>query len=118
MFSGNQSTLGGDDSNPVKFNSFFTRRPTWIQTAIISSLTNYYAVLSVGRDATDQEVTQAWRALVLAHHPDRHNRPTGVDVRLINEARWVLSDPQRRAEWERAFFKGGESCFYADRRWR
>lgn len=31
-----------------------------------------------------------------------------VDIRLVNEARWVLSDPARRREWEEAF-EGGSS---------
>jgi len=69
-------------------------------------------------------VIKAWRRAVLLHHPDKQASPQAavkprdtVDIRLINEAKWVLSDSQRREEWEEAFFSTGmfyyriaESC--------
>lgn len=85
---------------------------------------NYYDVLGLPRHASEQEVIKAWRKAVLLHHPDKQAstqaavKPRdGVDIRLINEAKWVLSDSQRREEWEEAFFSTGmfyyriaESC--------
>jgi hypothetical protein len=55
---------------------------------------------------------------VLLHHPDKDSQrgggdgpspsdaPLRLDIRLINEAKWVLSDPIRRKEWEEIFFNG------------
>ena len=80
---------------------------------------DYYALLGVERDADADEITRAWRRLVLLHHPDKQPasgssqagsdvsslQPKG-DIRLVNEARWVLGDSDRRKEWEEAFFDG------------
>lgn len=66
---------------------------------------DHYAILEISPKATVQEINQAWRRLVLLHHPDRQagtaiSANGGIDIRLVNEARWVLCDPVKRAEWE------------------
>ncbi|KAI9633243.1 uncharacterized protein MKK02DRAFT_39222 [Dioszegia hungarica] len=76
---------------------------------------DYLAVLGLAPNASTKEITSAWRRAVLAHHPDKRDNPTGqstsgvytgeardgeVDIRLINEARWVLCEPARRRAWE------------------
>ncbi|OCF41036.1 hypothetical protein I317_05147 [Kwoniella heveanensis CBS 569] len=74
-------------------------------------------------------MTKAWRRLVLLHHPDKNlpsvppatssstnedfapsldiyesdSRSTPLDIRLINEARSVLSDPSKREIWQQSF---------------
>ncbi len=57
---------------------------------------------------------------MLKYHPDKLKESDGVkvdrDIRLVNEARWVLSDPGRRKEWEEAFQRGKMGLFQADRR--
>ena len=60
-----------------------------------------YAVLGVGRDATDAEIKRAFRRLAQQWHPDV-NRDSGADLRFkeINEAYQVLSDPQRRQAYD------------------
>lgn len=62
---------------------------------------------------------KAWRKAVLLHHPDKQlsNQTSGtpspnVDIRLINEAKWILSDEQRRREWEELYFTAGMSILY------
>lgn len=89
---------------------------------------NYYRVLSISPTASAEEITRAWRKAVLLHHPDKAkakaNAGRGVsnttdatskhsekehDIRLINEARWILGDVRRRREWEQGFNAGGES---------
>lgn len=73
---------------------------------------DYYALLSIDRDASQEDITKAWRKLVLQHHPDKQRvsastySPVHVDIRLVNEAKWVLSDPTRRKEWEETFYDG------------
>ena len=62
---------------------------------------NLYAVLGVGRDATDAEIKRAFRRLAQQWHPDV-NKDSGSDLRFkeINEAYQVLSDPQRRQAYD------------------
>jgi curved DNA-binding protein CbpA len=62
-----------------------------------------YVVLGVPRDATPLQVARAHRRLAKEHHPDLHE---GADVaaermRRINEAWAVLSNPARRADYDR-----------------
>ena len=63
-----------------------------------------YAVLGVPRDATPLQVARAHRRLAKRHHPDLHEGATDAAERMrnINEAWWVLSNPVRRAEYDRA----------------
>lgn len=63
---------------------------------------DYYEVLGVSRTATAEELKRAYRKLAREHHPDV-NRADGAEERFkeINEAYEVLSDPDRRAAYDR-----------------
>jgi molecular chaperone DnaJ len=56
---------------------------------------NYYEVLGVSRNASQEEIREAYRRLAKERHPDR---PGGSqeEFRLLQEAHEVLSDPERR----------------------
>lgn len=43
------------------------------------------------------------RAAQVASGKEEAQSATGADIRLINEARWVLGDPERRRQWEEEF---------------
>jgi len=60
-----------------------------------------YTVLGVARDASDAEIKRAFRKLAQQTHPDV-NAESGADLRFkeINEAYQVLSDPQRRQQYD------------------
>jgi curved DNA-binding protein CbpA len=67
-----------------------------------------YTVLGVGRAATDAEIRAAYRALVERYHPDRHQGNPLEDLASqrmaeINQAYDVLSDPARRAAFDRGW---------------
>ena len=59
-----------------------------------------YAVLGVARAASREEIARAYRRLAKQHHPDRGAAPSRTMAR-VNEAWHTLSDPTRRARWDR-----------------
>lgn len=73
---------------------------------------NYYEILGVSQNTSSDQLKKAYRQLALKHHPDRDKSP-GAEVRFkeINRAYEVLSDPQKRAAYDRfgeaAFTPGG-----------
>ena len=64
---------------------------------------DYYEVLGVGRNAGDPEIKGAYRKLALKYHPDRNpDDPEAEDkFKEASEAYSVLSDPQKRATYDR-----------------
>ncbi len=65
---------------------------------------DYYSILGVSRDASPEEIKQAYRRLVLKWHPDRNpdNRKEAEErFKEITEAYQVLSDPKKRALYDR-----------------
>lgn len=55
---------------------------------------NYYAILNVSRDATDNEIKKAYRTLAKQHHPDAGGDE--AKFKEITEAYNILSDPDKR----------------------
>ena len=61
---------------------------------------DYYEVLGVKREASDQEIKRAYRRLALQHHPDRNpdsKEESEEKFKEITEAYSVLADAQKRA---------------------
>ena len=63
---------------------------------------DYYEVLGVSRDATPDDIRRAYRALARKLHPDVNKEPDAeARFKEINEANAVLSDPEKRAVYDR-----------------
>jgi curved DNA-binding protein len=64
---------------------------------------DYYKVLGVERNASEDDIRKAYRKLAMQHHPDRNpnNKQAEERFKEINEAYQVLSDPQKRAHYDR-----------------
>jgi curved DNA-binding protein len=63
---------------------------------------DYYKILGVERNATEQEIKKAYRKLALKYHPDRNPGKKEAEEKFkeINEAYQVLSDPQKRSRYD------------------
>ena len=59
---------------------------------------DYYKILEVDENATQQQIKEAYRKLAFQYHPDRNkDNPSAVEkMKEINEAYSVLSNPQKR----------------------
>jgi molecular chaperone DnaJ len=64
---------------------------------------DYYEVLGVERGASDADLKKAFRKAAMEHHPDRHGGCKDAEARFkeLNEAYAVLSDPNKRAAYDR-----------------
>jgi molecular chaperone DnaJ len=63
---------------------------------------DYYEVLGVPRNASDEEIRREFRKLAKLYHPDRNREPGAEDkFKEINEAYQVLSDPGKRSKYDR-----------------
>lgn len=79
-----------------------------------------YEVLGVDRNATDKELKSAYRKLAKKYHPDLNSGDADAAEQLkeVNEAFSILSDPDKRARYDRfgsaAFENGGGGFSGAD----
>lgn len=67
---------------------------------------NYYEVLEVAEDATQADITKAYRRAAMKWHPDRYKGPDATDkMALINEAYCILRDPEARSKYDQELFR-------------
>ena len=72
---------------------------------------DYYKVLGVSKDASADEIKKSFRKLARQYHPDQNAQNTEAEKRFkeISEANAILSDPDKRKEYDEArrLFGGG-----------
>lgn len=67
-----------------------------------NQLKNYYKILGVQRDATQQQIKKAYRKLAVQYHPDKNkgNKQAQQKFKQISQAYSVLSDPQKKSQYD------------------
>lgn len=70
--------------------------------AMAAQFKDYYAILGVSREATDEEIKKAFRKLARLYHPDvaKDKKAAEEKFKEINEANEVLSDPTKRKRYD------------------
>ena len=76
---------------------------SWDRFETRVSKADYYEVLGVSRDASDQELKSAYRKLAMKYHPDRNPGDHAAEEKFkeASEAYQVLSDADKRAAYDR-----------------
>ena len=71
---------------------------------------DYYEVLDVKRDASEEEIKKAYRRLARQYHPDRNPGDKSAEARFkeVQTAYDVLSDKEKRARYDRFGHAGVE----------
>ncbi|XP_063700555.1 dnaJ homolog subfamily C member 7-like [Culicoides brevitarsis] len=68
---------------------------------------DYYKILGISKNASDDEIKKAYRKRALIHHPDRHSNASDAEkkeqeikFKEIGEAYAILSDPNKKARFD------------------
>jgi len=74
---------------------------------------DYYRTLGVGKDASEEQIKRAYRQLALKFHPDRNPGDAEAEEKFKQaaEAYEVLSDPEKRAAYDRFGHEGLQGSF-------
>ena len=69
---------------------------------------DYYKVLGVSRDASEEEIKKAYRKIAMQYHPDRNpgNKEAEEKFKIVSEACEVLRDPEKRRVYDQYGIEG------------
>lgn len=74
-------------------------------------MSDYYNVLGVEKNASEDEIKKAYKKLALKYHPDRNKEPGAEEkFKQLAEAYEILGDPEKRKQYDR-FGTTGENPF-------
>lgn len=73
---------------------------------------DYYEVLQVQREASQDDIKKSYQKLILCHHPDKNQEKEGNfdEFLKIDEAYKILKDPTTRKEYDSKRFQESTRC--------
>lgn len=71
------------------------------EASLNNELPNFYEILGVAKDATQEEIKTKFRELAKKTHPDRTKKDSEEEMAEINKAYEVLSDQERRERYDK-----------------
>ncbi len=74
---------------------------------------DYYQILGLDKDTDQKQIKEAYRKLAFKYHPDRNKERSESDekMKLVNEAYAVLSDPEKKREYDMLRQQFGSSAY-------
>ena len=81
-------------------------------TCVVTIISDPWAVLGVPRSATQKEIKKAYKTLAIQWHPDKNDSPEAEEKFMeIADAYQILTDDEKRREWEKSQQGGFGSSF-------
>ena len=93
----------GDDYEEIGARKNTIKDKEFREAARNDELPNYYEILGVSRDATQEEIKKSFRELVKKTHPDITKEDSEEEMSKLNKAYEVLSDKESREKYDKYF---------------
>ena len=69
--------------------------------ALNNELPNYYEILQISRDSTQEEIKNKFRELAKKKHPDKTKKDSEEEMSQINRAYEILSDKEQKEKYDK-----------------
>lgn len=93
----------GDDYEEIGTRRNTVKDKEFRDAARNDELPNYYEMLGVSRDATQDEIKKSFRELAKKTHPDRTKEDSEEEMSKLNKAYEILSDEESRERYDKYF---------------
>lgn len=93
----------GDDYEDLGKRKNTQKDKEFREAAANKELPDYYEILKVSKDATQEEIKNKFRELVKKTHPDKTKEDSEEEMAKINKAYEVLSDSEQKERYDRYF---------------